>query len=650
MADRIDFQEFVGGFVVEADELVKLANASLLEIDAGLKESSPRPKAVRELFRAMHTIKGLASMIGIEPIVEIAHAAEVLVRGADRSGGRLRRDAVDVCLSSVRAIGDRVRAVAEGRAVEAAPDRLLDAIAAVDAQAEPAGPAPAVAPEWDDRLAPGERTHLVEALRTGRRAWSLVFEPSDEKSSRGISITSVRERIGALGEIVKVLPRALPDGRGVAFDLLVLADSDAAVVAEAAAASQIKAIEPPAEVIAPLPETVSAEHATVINRSVVRVELERLDALQDQLSALIVSRFRLEREIARLASHGVDVRALRELSELQARQLRDLRRAILRARLVRVAESFEPLELLVRSLNRASGREAHLVLDTGGTELDKAVADRLLPAIVHLVRNAIDHALEPADERERAGKPAAGTVTVRARALGGNQLELTIADDGRGIDREAVARRARRDVDDDRALLEVLTTPGFSTRDVATRTSGRGVGMDVVRQIVLELGGELSLQTERGVGTRFTMRVPLTIAIVEVFSFECAGQPFVIPIASVEEIIEVGETVSPSGGSAALIARRGHAVPLVSLEQLLALGRGAAPAKKALIVRRGAEVIAFSVDRMLGRQEVVVRPLVDPLTRAPGVAGSTDLGDGRPTLVLDLGELADTLVVREATA
>ena len=481
-----------------------------------------------------------------------------------------------------------------------------------------------MAPEWDARLTPGERTHLVDALRNGRRAWSLVFEPSDEKSANGISITSVREKLGTLGEIVKVVPRALPDGRGIAFDLLVIADHDEAQLVEAASASQVVAIEPPAEVVAPLSET-SPESATVLNRSVVRVELERLDALQDQLSALIVSRFRLEREIAGLAARGVDVRQLRELGELQSRQLRDLRRAILRARLVRVAESFEPLELLVRSLNRTSGREAHLVIDAGSTELDKAVADRLLPAIIHLVRNAIDHAIEPADERERAGKPAAGTVTVRCRAIGGNQVELEIADDGRGIDREAVARRARRPVDDDRALLDVLTMPGFSTRDVATTTSGRGVGMDVVRQVVLELGGELTLHSERGAGTRFTMRVPLTIAIVEVFSFECAGQPFVIPIASVEEILELGERVEP-GGSAALIARRGHAVPLVSLEQVLALGAGAT-AKKALLVRRGTDVIAFSVDRMLGRQEVVcarssIRYRVRPASRGRPTSGT----------------------------
>ncbi len=646
MADRIDFQEFIGGFVVEADELLKLATAALLEIDAALKDGGTRPKSVRELFRALHTIKGLAGMVGIEPIVEIAHGVETIVRAADRSGGRLRRDAVDVCLSAVRAIAERVRAIADGRTPEAAPDRLLDAIAAADTSHEPAAPAQPVAPGWDQRLSTGEHAHLVEALRSSRHAWSLVFVPSDEKSARGITITSVRDRLSEVGEIVKVVPRALPEG-GVAFDLLVIADLDAAAVAEVSAASQVEAIVAPAEVIAPPAEAV--QEPAVINRSVVRVELERLDALQEQLSALIVSRFRLEREIAALHAAGTPVRALRELAELQGRQLRDLRRAILRARLVRVAEALEPLELLVRSLNRSSGHDVRLDLDAGTSELDKAVADRLLPAIVHIVRNAVDHAIEPAAERQSLGKPPGGTVAVRCREIGGNLVELEVEDDGRGIDRQAIAKRIGRELRDDADLLDVLTTPGFSTRDVATRTSGRGVGMDVVKQVVGELGGELLLQSERGVGTRFTLRVPLTIAIVEVFSFECGGQPFVIPISSIEEILEIGDRVEPPGQGVSLIERRGHALPLVALGSLLALDCGAG-ARKALIIRRAGELVAFGIDRLLGRQEVVVRPIADPLARAPGIAGSADLGDGRPTLVLDLGELASTIATRERHA
>jgi len=387
------------------------------------------------------------------------------------------------------------------------------------------------------------------------------------------------------------------------------------------------------------------DDAAPIGRAVVRVELGRLDELQDQLSLLIVSRFRLEREIAAHAERGHDVRGLRQVSDLQGRQLRDLRRAILRARMVRVAEVLEPLSLLIRSLSRSADKSVRLEVDARDSELDKAVADRLLPAMVHLVRNAVDHAIEPVAERAARGKPTTGMIRVACTEIAGNHLELVVQDDGRGIDRAAIARRADRTISDDATLLDVLCGAGFSTRDVATRTSGRGLGMDIVRRIaVADLGGELRIASELGVGTTFTLRVPLTIAIVEVFSFECGRQPFVVPVASIEEIFELGDAgVTPpnargSRSHVVLIERRGRVIPVFSLGVELALDDGAA-ARKALVIRRNGEPIAFSIDRMLGRQEVVVRTVDDPLVHAPGIAGATDLGDGRPTLVLDLGEL-----------
>jgi two-component system chemotaxis sensor kinase CheA len=404
-------------------------------------------------------------------------------------------------------------------------------------------------------------------------------------------------------------------------------------------------VDPAGGSSAPLATLGRDDHPSALGRSVVRVELARLDDLQDQLSLLIVSRFRLDREIAALAERGHDVRRLREVALLQARQLRDLRRAILRARMVRVAEVLEPLTLLVRSLARSSEKTVRLEVDARDTELDKAVADRLLPAMVHLVRNAVDHAIEPAAERVLRGKPVAGTIRVSCTEIAGNQLELVIRDDGRGIDRAAIASRAGRPIAGDAALLDVLCSPGFSTRDVATRTSGRGLGMDIVRRIaVSDLGGELRLATAVGEGTVFTLRVPLTIAIVEVFSFLCGSQSFVVPVAAIEEIFEIDEagTAPPSaaGGRSqvSLVERRGRAIPVFSLGVELAIDDGAA-ARKALVIRRNGEPVAFSVDRMLGRQEVVVRTIDDPLAQGPGIAGATDLGDGRPTLVLDLAEL-----------
>lgn len=661
MSERVDLHEFVGAFVVEAEELVGVANAALLEVEAANAAGTAKPKAVRDLFRALHTIKGLAAMIGVEPIVEIAHALETLIRTADRAGGQLRRAAVEVSLQGVAAIGERVRAVAEKRPPAAVPERLLATIAATDVGADVAAAPPAVSSVWDTRLSASERQQLAPALRGETPAWTLSFLPSDQNAARGVTIATVRARLAALGEIVKVLPRTLRDAAGaqvgLAFDILILSAAAVETLAEAAATTpaEVVALAPspppppaiePGEPALPLEPERETEDAAPLGRSVVRVELARLDELQDQLSLLIVSRFRLERELAALAARGHDLRRLREVAELQARQLRDLRRALLKARMVRVAEVLEPLGLLVRSVARSSHKDVRLELDARDAELDKAVADRLLPAMVHLVRNAVDHAIEPPADRAAAGKPVTGTIRVSCMQVAGNQLELIIEDDGVGIDRVAVARRAGRAIESDDALLDVLATPGFSTRDTVTRTSGRGLGMDIVQRIaVRELGGALSLATRPGQGTTFTMRVPLTIAIIDVFSFECGGQPFVVPVAAIDEIFELEDAgvipprTEANGPGVALLERRGAAMPVLALGAVLAIDSGAA-ARKALVTRRNGEPVAFAVDRMLGRHEVVVRPIDDPLVDVPGIAGATDLGDGRPTLVLDLGEIA----------
>ena len=659
MTERVDLHEFIGGFVVEAEELLATANACLLEVDAALAAGTSKPKAVRELFRALHTIKGLAGMVGVEPIMEIAHALETLVRTADRAGGALQRGAVEVALEAVRGIAERVRAVAENRPPAPVPARLIERINATDAKSETVAAPPPIA-AWETKLSMSERMQVSQDMAKGVPAWTLAFVPSTELTERGISIATVRAQLSALGDIIKVSPKTRIDEHGkqagIAFEILMLSAAPPQQLADAIAAhvdtlvriGGPQAVEPepepePEPEVEPEPEQVESNR---IGRSNVRVELSRLDDLQEQMAALTVSRFRLERELADQAARGVDVRRFREITDLQARQLRDLRRAILRVRMVRVAEVLEPLALLVRSVARTSHKEVRFELDVREAELDKAVADRLLPAMIHLVRNAVDHAIEPPETREKVGKPRVGTVRVACAELGSKQLELTISDDGRGIDREAVAKRAHREIADDQALLDVLTTPGFSTRDAVTQTSGRGVGMDIVKRVaVQELGGELHLDSVLGAGTKFTLKVPLTIAIVEVFTFECANQAFVVPVAAIEEIFELDEDriVPPANASESnrvtLVNRRGHALPLISLGTTLAIGAGSA--KKAMVVRYDGELIAFSVDRMLGRQEVVVRPVDDPLVRVAGVAGATDLGDGRPTLVLDLTELLE---------
>jgi two-component system, chemotaxis family, sensor kinase CheA len=669
MTEHLDVQEFLQGYLAEAQEHLASAGSNLLAAEEALRRGEPHPRAVRELFRALHTLKGLSAMIGAEPIADVAHEMEAVLRSADRAGGRLPAESTDLLADGLRAIEARVATLGAGEPIPPAPPQLLEALVAL----QPAGGegprrAPLALPrELIAKLSAADREQLAGGIAAGRRARRIDFLPSPERAARGISITSVRERVGAVAEIVKVLPRAATPEEGapagLAFVLLVLAGAPDAQLAEAADVdlSKVTAIgdATPAEELAgaasePDPIDEAAEGADLSRGVYVRVEVARLDEALEHLSALVVSRARLDGAVATLAAIGADVRVLAGALQEHGRQLRSLRTAVMRARLIRVSELLDRAPLVVRGSARATGKRVRLVVEAGEAEVDKAVGERLFPAIIHLLRNAVDHAIEHPADRVRAGKPEDGVIRVTCRDFSDNQLELVIADDGRGVDAEAIAHKAGAPVPRTPAeLLELISRPGFSTAERVTQTSGRGVGMDIVRRIVMdELGGDLRVETRRGAGTTFTLRVPLSLTIVDALTFECGTERFVVPVSAVEALIEVDasevvEAPRPARGGAAsavrMLRRHAETLPLVRLDAVLGLG-GSAPAHpKAIVIRRDGAPFAFEVDRMLGQQEVVIRPVADPLVQVEGVSGSTDLGDGRPTLVLDLVSLARSL-------
>ncbi|MEY4547073.1 MAG: hypothetical protein RL685_3268 [Pseudomonadota bacterium] len=662
MSDPLASGEFIDGYLAEAEEHLSIARASLVAVDEAHKRGQASPAPIRQLFRSVHTIKGLSAMVGAEPIVDIAHEMETLLRAADQLGGSLAPRAVDAISRGLEAIEERNGSLGRREPLPPAPRSLIDELGSLQVQApEPRSTVSlTLEPVMLAKLSAGERAQLVQGIHDGRRALRVDFVPSPERALEGFTITRVRERMAALAEIVKVLPFTLPasaaGGGKVAFALLVLTRGGDAEVAEVAGASlaavQVVALSgveaggmpaallagepplsaPPAEVTAPGRE-----------RNFVRVEVSRLDDALERLAALVVSRSRLERACAAV-SQGGSTRELTGMLGEHGRQLRDLRAAIMRARMVAMAEVLDRAPLLVRGLARSANKAVQLSIDVGQSEVDKSVADRLFPAIVHLLRNAVDHAIEPAEERRRKGKPEEGQLSVRCWEQAGSRLALEVRDDGRGIDRSRVAERARAPVpSDDAELLELIVRPGLSTREQATHLSGRGLGMDIVKRLIVdELGGKLQLSTSLDRGTCFTLTVPLSVTVLEAFSFLCAERTFVVPVSAVEtlagiEPAQVTQAPHPTkrGTVARMLQHRGVSVPLFSLGAMLGLSPVGSSNPKAILVRREAELFAFEVDRMLGQQEIVVRPLTDPLVAVEGVTGSTDLGDGRPTLVLD---------------
>jgi two-component system chemotaxis sensor kinase CheA len=680
MTVELDRDEFTAGYLVEADEHVRSAIRNLLAVETALRSDAPQHRMVRELFRSLHTLKGLSAMVGIDPIVDLAHEMETILRDADRSTGKLSAEAVELLLKGVRAIEQRVAAFAKKKPIAPAPRKLLEALADLQGGTKPplakSSGRLALDPEITAKLAPVEHEQLANSIAAGRRALRIDFHPSPERSEAGFSITTVREKLAALGEIVKVMPRAVPKSPnapgGLAFVLLVLSEASDAELSNATSTDPATFVtitlesQPPAAAEFELYEDEPAEteaDAAPASKSFIRVEVARLDDALDKLAALVVTRFKLTNAVNRLREQGVDVRDLNTILVENHRQLRDLRGAITRARMVSVSELLERVPLLVRSLNRATGKQTKLVVDAGNAELDKAVAERIFPAIVHLVRNAIDHAIETPAERAQLGKPPEGKITVTCFEHSDTLLEISVTDDGRGIDAAALGRRAGRAAAlDDRGLLELITLPGLSTLDAATSSSGRGMGMDIVRRIAVEvLGGDLALRTQPGVGTTFTMRLPMSISILDSFFFECGAQAFAVPVSVVDEIIDLQSanlvrTPTPKHKQDAaelrMLERRGQAIPLFGLASLLQLKAAANERGKAFIIRPHGQAFAFAIDRVLGQQEIVVRPIEDPLVKVPGVAGTTDLGDGRPTLVLDLVGLSTlaTSAEREVSA
>lgn len=667
MTLEIDLGEFLTAYTAEAEEHLAAATRSILRVDAAARKGEPDPRGVRDLFRAVHTIKGLSSMVGVEPVVTVAHRLETVLRAADRAGGPITPEVADVVLQAIRLMEQSVRAVERGLSATDPPATLLATLDSLSFEiATPRAHAAArltLDASLEGKLEPFERELLLKGAIEGRRALRLDYAPTPSRAALGLNINLVRERVETIAEIVRVIPISIPAleqvPASIAFALLLLTSHSDPEIAAAAGVnpSDVKTIVEVDTADGRNTELVQESDARssalelragdVPRRNLLRVDASRIDAAMDRLANLIVTRSRFSRAIEKLTSTGADTREITQIAGENARQLRDLRASILQVRMVPLTDILERIPLMIRSLMRSSGRQVRLEVEAGDAELDKTVGERIFPAIVHLVRNAVDHGIELPADRARAGKPPEGTVRITCSARSNTRLELTIGDDGSGVDAEAVAAKAGTAVPTGNVeLLELLCRPGLSTRDEATTTSGRGLGMDIVKRIVVdELGGELSLQTRRGTGTTFSVRIPLTVAIVDAFVVECARQRFVVPVTAVEEIMEIDPSeVTPAHGLSAatavqpagMLARRGETVPLYPLKALLGLSEASTTDNRALVVRRAGEAIGVLLERVLGQQEAVIRPLRDPLVRVRGIPATTDLGDGRPTIVLDL--------------
>jgi len=658
---------FLDDYFAECDEHLAAIRRNILDIEAARERGQGTAASSENLFRSFHTIKGLSGMVGSKDAERLAHQIESYLDAVRNGRAILAPAALNAVIAGVNILEQVIAARREHGPpprIEAALAQLAALLPEDGAAEESPPPAPAAkataTPPGDALLdlREQERGLLAEARQQGASLWRCEFAPSRELADRNVNVNAIRGRLEKAGRIIHAAPRVLPAG-GIAFEFLAVFPAGAAPPGDwqadgltcrpyetappAAAAAGTAGGGKPAATAAPGPPDEKISAAAIAPANIVRIDLSRLDEFMRLVGELVISRSRLEEGLKRLEGKTApaQLRPLQETNLAMERQLRELREAVMRIRLVPVAEIFNRMQFVVRDAARESGKQVALTLTGQETEIDKLIVERMMDPLLHLVRNAVSHGLEAPEARRDRGKPAAGRLTLRA-ATAGELVVMAVADDGAGLDMEAIAAQAVRagilpagTGVDEQSVLDVLCAPGFSTRAAADLTSGRGVGLTVVRAAVQELGGTLAVSTRRGEGTRFTVSLPLTLAIADALIVAAGDQVFAAPQALIHEVIEIaGKTVTAMENNE-LIPYRGGVLPLLRLRRLFRLAGGDDRARHGLVIGTGRTAVVLAVDRILGRREIVVRASSDPLLRVPGVSGATELGDGRVVLILD---------------
>ena len=641
-----DLSRYLALFVSESKEHLEALSQGLVRLErAGGGGEDPSP-IVDELFRHAHSVKGMAAAMQQEGIALVAHRAEDVIGALRARGGAPGSEVVDVLLAATDVISGMVEKAAAGGSP--APDEAV--AERLDLQASRLrGVEPVTGRASAQATAPAAPAARPLAPPTGRRLRIEVevLASSPVPAVRGFLVL---KRLGDVGRIASSTPAAeelrggrMPDRRLVVeIETSLPAEEIERTLHQIADLARVEvgeaeAEEPPPS---PRPEPPGEPARTV------RVRAELLDDFLDVAGELLLATARL-REIGRAIPEPQRREHEEGVDQLQA-IVKDLHGRVMVARMTPLTALSDRLPRAARDLARRTGKQVEVVVTGAEIEVDRALLDEIADPVLHLLRNAVDHGIEAAAQRIAAGKRPTGRIEVSARRER-DRVILEVADDGRGMDPEALRRAAvaRGAIgaeaaaalqDADALLLSCL--PGLTTVSEVTDVSGRGVGMDAVKRSAEALGGSLSIQSQPGTGTRFTLRLPLTVAIQPVLLVRVGTEVLALPVSKVHGAAEARlETLERAGGAPQLSFGGGH-VPVHDLGVLLGVGPAPAAGRSSIVVTESdTGRVGLAVDQLLGQQEAVLKPLHGPLSLVPGLSAVTVLGNGRPVFVLDVARL-----------
>lgn len=686
----------VKDFLMEAEEITDQLGSELSDLADTAESGDLNPDVLNSIFRGAHSLKGLAGMFGFSDIAELSHNMENLLDSLRLGKVNIDQTLIAALFQAHGLLTSLVRSVAEGGIINRSAE-IAACVATINACLNPpeasAGASPlsqlGLSDRMQDSLTEYEEHRLLDNLSKGRSIY--IIHTSFDLTTFDVELAGISDQLKTCGEVISVLPSVGGNMEThIDFDILFgttrqpedlarMVENEAVTVSQLGAALQRSAVRtsappasslsvpaspptaanpdhdattPPAPVAPPpaFPSNDDTQSAKSMSRTV-RVDIGKLDELMNIVGELVLAHSAISDVATRMRTEGFSRMAvdLGKVTKILERKLTDLQKGVMEIRMIPVGQLYEKMTRIVRKISREQGKKVELKFYGADTELDKLIVEDISDPLMHIIRNAIDHGIEAPGKRLALGKDEKGTIKISSYQKG-NHVVIEVEDDGGGIDVERIKSKAVekgfvQDISNvsDKEALDYIFLPGFSTNDNVNEVSGRGVGMDVVRNNIATISGMVDIETVIGEGTRFIITLPITLAIIKALIIASSGRTYAIPISSVLESLLMTEKDIKTVERKEVIQLRETTLPLLGLDAFFGIERQESRQGEFYVVVVGVaeKRLGIVVDDLLGQQDIVIKSLGEAFKRFPGISGAADLGDQRTILVLDVGGMVN---------
>jgi len=628
-------------FFGESQEYLKEINKALVI----LEQDTHDLESINSIFRLMHTLKGMAATMGYKDIAEFAHRLEDVFDTFRLGKSELTSDKTDVIFESIDAFNTLIEDSRDGKTSSVDITIYLQKLGAMLPQSEQSAAVQKIHKYKEIKI---DHAELRKFVSDGSKVFRVEVLLSEECPMKGVRTFLIINRAKNFGEVIRTFPEeeVLKDEDfGNSFDVLLASKEESAFIQKEMA--KILEVEKITVHLIDVQDIRKLERKEKKNANYIkkiqsmRIPVERLDKIMNVMGELAIIKSRLVQTV-----QSKDYPSLEDAVYMVERLVSSLQDEALKMRLLPISFILDNFPRIVRDLARKEGKKVALNIYGSEIELDRVVIDEIGDPLVHLIRNSIDHGIEKPEIRESTGKNPQGQIDIRVTRERGH-INVEMCDDGGGVDCQKVLKRA---IDkglltqeeaarvESSQILDVLIMPGFSTKEEVSDISGRGVGLDAVKNKIDGLGGRLELQTEKGKGSKFTLTLPLTLAIIKAMLVKVGDQIFAVPLMSIRETVKIKDHEIKLIKDIEVVRLREDIIPVLRLDREFRINsyEGESPELSLVIVEGRSKSIALMVDQIIGEQDIVVKPLGALVKKSKGVAGATILGDGRVALILDI--------------